>query len=73
MITILRRYASSNIWVATLKVRSQQDNAAKTYPAHNIVIWSRILVICQLFDRNDHNMETLPIFGSVRTVLHFTT
>jgi len=42
--------------------RSQHDLVAKTFPAHNFVIWSRILVILQLFDRNDHHqMMTLPI------------
>jgi hypothetical protein len=35
--------------------RSQHDLAAKSCPAHNIVIWSRIL---QLFQTNDHNIET---------------
>jgi hypothetical protein len=36
--------------------RSQHDLAAKSCPAHNFVIWSRIL---QLFHRNDHHIETM--------------
>jgi hypothetical protein len=36
--------------------RSQHDLAAKSYPVHNFVIWSRIL---QLFHRNDHHIETM--------------
>jgi hypothetical protein len=36
--------------------RSQHDLGAKSYPAHNFDIWSRIL---QLFHRNDHHIETM--------------
>jgi len=35
--------------------RSQHDLAAKTCPAHNFVIWSRML---KIFHRNDHHIET---------------
>jgi len=35
--------------------RSQCDHAAKSCPAHNFVIWSRIL---KIFHRNDHQIET---------------
>jgi len=36
------------------KLRSQHDLAAKSCPAHNFVIWSRI---SKLFHRNDHHIE----------------
>jgi hypothetical protein len=35
--------------------RSQHDLAAKSCPAHNFVIWCRIL---KLFHRNDHHIKT---------------
>jgi len=35
--------------------RSQHDLAAKSCPAHNFFIWSRIL---KLFHRNDHHINT---------------
>ena len=35
--------------------RSQHDLASKSCPAHNFVIWSRIL---KLFHRNDHHIAT---------------
>jgi len=50
MITILSRHVMSKIWVATLKVKVTAWSATKTCPAHNFVIWSRIL---ELFDRKD--------------------
>jgi hypothetical protein len=55
MITNIRRRVALNIWVATLGSRSQYDLAAKSCPANNFDIWSRIL---QLFHRNDHHIET---------------
>jgi hypothetical protein len=36
--------------------RSQHDHTAKSYLAHNFVIWSRIL---QLFHWNDHHIEKM--------------
>jgi len=36
--------------------RSQHDLALKSRPAHNFVIWSRILT---LFHRNDHHIKTM--------------
>ena len=57
MITILRRCVASNIWVATLKVKVTAWPCSKQHwPAHNFVIWSRIL---QLLDRNDHYIEKM--------------
>ena len=35
--------------------RSQRDIAAKSCPAHNVVIWS---LISTIFHRNDHHFET---------------
>jgi len=55
MITILRRRVTRNIWVHTLKVKVTARLAAKSCPAHNFVIWSRI---SKLFHRNDHHIET---------------
>jgi hypothetical protein len=48
------------VWQATFgslpwRSRSQHDLAAKLCPAHNFVIWSRIL---QLFHRYEHHIET---------------
>jgi len=54
MISILRRCVASKF--GSIPWRSQTDLAAKTCPAHNVVIWSRIL---QLFDRKDHYIEML--------------
>ena len=36
--------------------RSHHDLASKSRPAHNFVIWSRIL---KLFHRNDHHIKTM--------------
>jgi len=38
-----------------LRSRSQPDIAAKSCPAHNFVIWSRI---SKIFQRNDHHIDT---------------
>jgi len=54
MITILRRCVTRNIWVATLKPKSQDDPAAKSYLAHNFGIWSSILKLLHI---NDHHIE----------------
>jgi len=58
MITILRRRVTRTNWVTTLVTRSrlQHDLAAKSCPAHNLVIWSRI---SKLFHRNDHHIEMM--------------
>ena len=56
MITILRRRVARNIWVATLKVKVTPWPWTKSCPAHNFVIWSRIL---KLFKSNDHHIETM--------------
>jgi len=55
MITILRRCVVRNIWELPWRSRSQHDLAAKSCPAHNFVIWSRI---SKIFYRNDHHIET---------------
>jgi len=46
--------------------RSQHDLAAKTCPAHNFVIWSRIF---KLFDRNDHHIEMMCHYLDDRLIL----
>ena len=48
---VLRATFGSLPW----RSRSQHDLAAKLCPAHNFVIWIRIL---KLFHRNDHHIET---------------
>ena len=55
MITILRRRVVCNIWAATLKVKVTAWPLAKSCPAHNFVIWSKIL---QLFYIIDHHIAT---------------
>jgi len=52
IIILLRAKFGSLPW----RSRSQHDLAAKLCPAHNFVIWSRIL---KLFHRNDPHIETL--------------
>jgi len=42
-------------WDNILYSSSKHDLAAKSWSAHNVVIWSRIL---QLFHRNDYHIET---------------
>jgi hypothetical protein len=54
MITILRRCAARNIWVATLKVKVTANLVAKPCPVHNFINWSLILKICH---RNDHHIS----------------
>jgi len=48
MTTMLRRHVACNIWVTN-------DLAAKSCPAHNLVIWSRL---SKIFHRNDHHIGT---------------
>jgi len=55
MITILRPRAARKFGSLPWRSRSQHDLAAKSCPAHNFVIWSRIL---KIFHRNDHHIET---------------
>ena len=55
MITILRQYVASNIWVVSWRSRSQHDLEAKSCPPHNLVIWSLIL---KLFHRSDHHIKS---------------
>jgi len=54
MITILRWRVTHKFGLVPWRSRSQYDLPAKSCPAHNFVIWSRIL---QLFHRNDHHIE----------------
>ena len=44
----------ATFWSLPWRSRSQHDLAAKTCPAHNFVIWSRIL---QLFDRKNYKWQ----------------
>jgi len=54
MITILTRRVAHNIWVATLKVKVTAWPSAKSCPANNFVIWSRI---SKIFHRHDHHID----------------
>jgi len=56
MIAILRRCVVCKFWLLPWRSRSQHDIAAKSCPAHKLVIWSRIL---KLFHINDHHIETM--------------
>jgi len=60
--TISQKWSSywDDVSLATLgslpwRSRSQHDFAAKSCPAHNFVIWSRIM---KLFHRNNNHIET---------------
>jgi len=55
MTTMLRWRVAHNIWVPIWRSRSQRDLAAKSCPAHNFVIWSRI---SKIFNRNGHHIQT---------------
>ena len=55
MITILRRRVQNTFGSIPWRSRSQHGLAAKSCPAHNFVISSRIL---KIFHRNDHQIET---------------
>jgi len=46
--------------------RSQHDIAAKSCPAHNFIIWSRI---SKLFHRNDHFFEMTKFLACVQNLL----
>ena len=52
--TMLRRRVSRNIGSLPWRSSSQCDLAAKSCPAYNFVIWSRI---SKLFHRNDHHVK----------------
>jgi len=54
MITILRRHVTRKFGSPPWRSRSQHDLAAKSCPANNLAIWSRIL---KLVHRNDHSIE----------------
>jgi len=60
--TVLQKWSPCWVDVSRAKFRSlpwssrsQRDLAAKSCPAHNFVIWSRIL---KIFHKNDHHIET---------------
>ena len=55
MITILKRRVARKFGSLPWRSRSQRDLAAKSCPAHNFVIWSRI---SKIFHRNDYHIET---------------
>jgi len=55
MTTMLRRRVARKFESLPWMSRSQHDLAAKSCPAHNFLIWSRIL---KIFHRNDHHIET---------------
>jgi len=54
MITILRWRVAKTFGSLPWRSRSQHDLAAKSCPAQNFVIWSRI---SKLFHRNDYHIE----------------
>jgi len=54
MITMLRRHVALKFGSLPWRSRSQCDLAAKSCPAHNFVIWSRI---SKIFHRNDHHIQ----------------
>jgi len=56
MITILRQFVLRKFGLLPWRSRSRQDLAAKSCPAHNYVIRSRIL---KLFQINDHHIVTM--------------
>ena len=53
--TMFRRRVARKFGSLPWRLRSQRDIAAKSCPAHNFVIWSRV---SKIFHKNDHHIET---------------